>query len=126
MRKGLTPLLIPLLSLPGCALFAPTPPIVAAHPVGCTSLIPPSWWKETPNADLPENHIADWLVYSDKETTQKEIADERRIEGFGIVKRCEERDAEAVKRATRKGIFHRIFGENERWYNPGHLGAVQG
>jgi hypothetical protein len=46
--------------------------------------------------------IGDWIAYADAVTGKLDIANDRTVSAIGIVERCEARDAEAVKRATRR------------------------
>lgn len=114
MRKGLTSALILLPMLPGCGLFAAGPPIVTTQPAGCSSLVPSHWANGTPAAEIVAGivsgaaTIADWQVQADREAERGDVADDRTISAIGIVSRCEARDAQAVRRATRRrflGIF---------------------
>jgi hypothetical protein len=65
--------------------------------------------KPVEGADLPAaNTVADWQIFGDQQTGKLDMANDRIVNGQSTVKRCEDRDAEAVKRATRKkflGIF---------------------
>lgn len=108
MQKALMPLLILLPTLPGCALFAGGKPIVTAQSVGCSDLVD-AWMKPVEGADLPaSNTVADWQIFGDQQTGKLDMANDRIVNGQSTIKRCEARDAEAVKRATRRkflGIF---------------------
>ena len=95
-----------ILSLSACS----GPPVVTASSSSCSSLIPPDWAKGVEGAPLPEgNVLADWIVFGDAQTGKLDVANGRTRDTIGIISRCEERDAKAVRRATR-GFFGRIFG----------------
>jgi hypothetical protein len=51
--------------------------------------------------------VGDWIAFADAQTAQLDKANDRTRAAIGIVERCEERDAEAVKKARRKvlGVF---------------------
>lgn len=53
--------------------------------------------------------MGDWISFADAQTGKLDMANGRTRDAIGIVERCEKRDAEAVKRATR-GFFGRLFG----------------
>lgn len=98
-------LLATMLTLPGCALFAGGKPIVTAQSVGCSDLVEP-WLKPVEGAQLPEGQtIADWIVFGDAQTAALDKANDRIISGLETIQRCEERDREAIKRATSRRIF---------------------
>jgi hypothetical protein len=85
-------------------------PIVTASPSSCAMLLPPEWKQGVAGAPLPEgNTVGDWEVFADAQTGKLDQANGRTKDAIGIVERCEQRDAAAVKRATR-GFFGRIFG----------------
>lgn len=63
-------------------------------------------------ADMPQGDtVGDWIVFGDAQTGKLDQANGRTKDAIGIVRRCEARDAAAVKHATR-GFFGRIFGRN--------------
>jgi hypothetical protein len=105
MRRGLM-LLLPLtLSLPGCGLFAVGRPIVNAQSVGCSDLVD-EWMKPVAGAPLPTGGtVADWQVFGDQQTGNLDMANDRIVNGHATIKRCEQRDREAVARATRRRIL---------------------
>lgn len=97
--------LLPLLALTGCA----TSHTIVAFPTSCSNLVPDSWKKPVPGAPLPDGQtVGDWIAFADAQTAQLDKANGRTVDAITIVERCEARDAEAVKRATRKrflGVF---------------------
>lgn len=99
--------LILLLALPGCTLFAGGKAIVVPTPPACSSLLPDEWLKGVPNADLENDGatVGDWMKFGDAQTGQLDKANDHYVAGIGIIQRCEGRDAVAVKKATRRGIF---------------------
>ena len=99
-------LLCAMLALPACA---GGPPIVTTQGAGCASLIPPDWREGVEGAELPGGStVGDWIAFGDAQTGKLDQANDRTVSTIGIVERCEARDAEAVRRATRRrflGIF---------------------
>jgi len=84
-------------------------PVVTASAAGCSSLIPPDWKQGVAGAELPEDRtVGGWIAFADAQTGRLDQANGRTVDTIGIVERCEARDIEAVKRATRRrflGIF---------------------
>jgi len=82
---------------------------VTASAAGCSALLPPDWKQGVAGAPLPEGEtVGDWISFADAQTGRLDIANDRTKATISIVERCEARDAEAVKRATRRrflGIF---------------------
>jgi hypothetical protein len=61
-------------------------------------------------APLPDGDtVGDWVAFADQQTGKLDIANDRTKASIGIIERCEQRDAQAVKRATR-GFWGRLFG----------------
>lgn len=92
------------LCLTGCA----GSPIIVAAPSDCVSLLPAEWLKGVPGAPLPNGDtVGDWVAFGDAQTAQLDKANDRYVSGVGIVKRCGERDAAAVKKARPRflGVF---------------------
>lgn len=78
---------------------------MTVQPVGCSDLVA-SWMKPVEGADLPAaNTVGDWEVFGDQQTGKLDMANDRIINGQATIKRCEERDAAAVKKATRRKIL---------------------
>jgi hypothetical protein len=46
-------------------------------------------------------HVGDWVAFGDAQTGKLDQANGRTKDAIGIVARCEKRDADAVKKATR-------------------------
>ena len=98
------------LMLPVAALSACATPIVTAQSAGCSSLIPDSWRAGVPGAPLPaDDSVGSWISFGDQQTGRLDQANARTRDAIEIQRRCEARDAAAVKRATR-GFFGRMFG----------------
>lgn len=97
-------IVISLLALSGCAA-----PIVTATPNSCSSLLPSSWREGVAPPPLPEgNQVGDWIAFGDSAIGKLDQANGRTVDAITIVEKCENRDAQAVKRATR-GRFLGIF-----------------
>lgn len=114
MRKALILASILTPTLPACGLFVDAPPIVTTQRAGCSSLIPADWAQGTPAAEIPtgiisgEASVGDWQVLADREAARGDTADDRTRATVHIVTACEARDAEAIRRATRRrflGVF---------------------
>ena len=110
MPKGLTRgLALASMSLAAGACAA-GPPIVTTQSAGCSALIPDDWAKGVPGAPLPEDDsVGSWISFGDQQTGRLDQANARTRDAIEIQRRCEARDAAAVKRATR-GFFGRLFG----------------
>lgn len=108
--------------MPGCA----GSPVILAGPSACADLIPAEWSKGVPGAeppapipDLPVTApIADqlkqalagmksWTSFGVDQSNRLDQANGRTADAIGILRRCEERDRAAVKKAKPKvlGIF---------------------
>lgn len=77
---------------------------------GCVGLLPAEWKEGVPGAEPPPDqaNVGDWIAFGDAQTGRLDIANDRTISAIAIVERCEARDAEAIRRATRRrvlGIF---------------------
>jgi hypothetical protein len=85
-------------SLSACA--APT---ILSTPNSCATLLPADWREGVPGAPLPSGDtVGDWISFGDAQTGRLDVANGRTRDAISIVERCEKRDAEAVRRATRK------------------------
>jgi hypothetical protein len=83
---------------------------VTASAAGCSSLVPESWKAGVPGTELPQgDNVGDWIAFGDAQTGRLDQANGRTADAIGIVERCEKRDADAVKKATR-GWLGRLFG----------------
>ena len=110
MPRALTSLSILTLLLPGCAPFAGGRPIVMPSAAKCSDLYPSSWREKVPGAPLPaDDTVGAWMSFGDAQTGKLDQANGRTADVIDLTKRCEERDAAAVKKASR-GIFGRLFG----------------
>ncbi len=96
--------------LPGVGACVGGPPIVTTQSAACSTLLPSEWKQGVAPAPLPDGDtVGDWISFADAQTGKLDQANGRTRDAIGIVERCEERDAKAVKRATR-GFFGRLFG----------------
>jgi hypothetical protein len=98
---------LPLSALLLAQACAAGPPIVAS-PSACSTLIPDSWHKPVPGAEIPNGDtVGEWIAFADAQTGQLDKANGRTADALGIIERCEKRDAAAVKSARPKvlGIF---------------------
>lgn len=74
-----------------------------AAPSACSSLLPSEWREGVPGADLPTGStVGDWIAFGDAQTGQLDKANDRTRAAIGIVERCEERDAAAIRKARRR------------------------
>ena len=107
MRKAL--MLASILTLPllACAPFVAAPPTVTAQNVGCSHLVPEAWRKGVEPVDLPAlgAAIGEWIAAFDGQTGRLDQANERTAAAIEITGRCEERDRQAVARATRRKVL---------------------
>jgi hypothetical protein len=110
MRKAQTrPLILPLAML-AFGLSACATPVVTTQSASCSSLIPDSWTVGVASAPIPDgNTVGDWIAFGDAQTGKLDQANGRTKDAIEIQRRCEARDAAAVKKATR-GFFGRLFG----------------
>jgi hypothetical protein len=109
-RLAATAMLLPIALLAGCAAT-----VVQSGASRCSGLLPTEWDKGVAAADLPASaKLSDghddarpWQAGFVGQTGQLEIANSRYVDGLGIIRRCEDRDAAAVKAAGRKrfGLF---------------------
>ena len=95
-----------------------------ASPSACTELIPAGWAKGVDHTSLPEpapvkpadqpgvvawtlDELKKWTGFGVSEANKLDQANGRTSDVIGIVRRCEERDAKAVRAAKPKflGIF---------------------
>lgn len=79
-------------------------------PPACDQLLPDSWLNGVPSADLENDgaSVGDWIKFADAQTGQLDKSNDRYVAGIGIIRRCYDRDALMLKRATRRrvlGIF---------------------
>lgn len=61
-----------------------------------------------PGAPLPDgNTVGDWIAFGDAQTGQLDKANGRTGDAISIVRRCEDRDKAAIKKAKPKflGLF---------------------
>lgn len=82
---------------------------MTASAAGCAALLPAEWREGVAPAELPAGEtVGDWIAFGDAQTGRLDMANARTRDAIGIVERCEARDAEAIRRATRRrvlGIF---------------------
>jgi hypothetical protein len=106
-RTSVCLMLLPLLGATACAGGALT---VTGQSAGCASLISDNWRQGVEGADLPPVNatVGDWIAFGDEQTGRLDMANDRTVSTIGIVERCEERDRQAIERATRRrflGLF---------------------
>ena len=78
-------------------------PTVLSTPNSCATLLPSEWKQGVAGAELPAGDtVGDWVAFGDAQTGKLDVANDRTRSAIGIVERCEARDAEAVRKATRK------------------------
>lgn len=83
-----------------CSCAAPT---VLSTPNSCATLLPAEWKEGVAGAPLPSGDtVGDWVAFADAQTGKLDVANDRTKSAIGIIERCEIRDREAVKRATRR------------------------
>lgn len=80
-----------------------------ATPVGCAALLPPEWRKgvSAPEFAGAGDQVGDWVSFADAVTGKLDVANDRTVSTIGIVERCEARDEDAFKKATRR--WYQIF-----------------
>jgi len=109
MQRALAKRSIPLFAMLALGACVGGPLTVTTQSAGCSSLIPDSWAAGVPGAPLPDgNTVGDWVAFGDAQTARLDQANSRTKDAIEIQRRCEARDAAAVKRATRRrflGIF---------------------
>lgn len=75
----------------------------------CSALIPPSWSKGVPPAQLPGGEtVGDWQIGFLEQTGQLEKANDRTADTIHIVTTCERFQEKATKKG--RGFFGRLFG----------------
>lgn len=85
-------------------------PVVTTASASCAALLPPSWKDGVAGAPLPDGDtVGDWIAFADAQTGKLDQANSRTKDAITIVERCEKRDEDARKRATR-GWLGRMFG----------------
>lgn len=110
MRLAPTTRSIPLFAMLAAAACAGGPPIVTTRAASCSSLLPDSWKAGVPGAELPDGDtVGEWIAFADAQTGRLDQANGRTRDAIEIVERCEERDSQAVRRATR-GWLGRLVG----------------
>lgn len=107
VQTRLLTLLCAMLVSPACVSG---PPSVTAQPASCAALLPQSWKEgvDAPDFSGSGDVVADWISFADALAGRLDTANDRTLSAIGIIERCEQRDAAAVKSATRGkllGIF---------------------
>jgi hypothetical protein len=65
--------------------------------------------KPVEGADLPSGEtVADWLVFGDAQTGKLDTANDRIVNGYATIAKCEARDKAAVTHAS-KSWLGRLF-----------------
>lgn len=86
------------------------PPIVTASSSSCAALLPQEWKEAVEGAAIPlGDTVGDWIAFGDAQTGKLDQANDRTASAIGIIERCEQRDAAAIKKASR-GFWGRLFG----------------
>jgi hypothetical protein len=91
--------------LAGCAAT-----VIRSGASSCLVLIPTEWVQGVAPADLPEASVLDdghddaspWQKGFVAQTGRLEISNDRFITAWGIIDRCEKRDQERDRRATKR------------------------
>jgi hypothetical protein len=60
---------------------------------------------EAPEFSGDGSKVGEWVSYADAVTGKLDVANDRTKSAIGIVARCEQRDQQAVKSATRRRLF---------------------
>jgi hypothetical protein len=108
------------LAAAGCA----GSPVIVASPSACSKVLPAEWEKGVGHAESPPpappkpqglqaqidwtlEQLKIWTGFAVDEANRVDQADGRTRDTIGIVRRCEERDAEAVSKSRPKvlGLF---------------------
>lgn len=106
MQPGRMTLLTLAFATLGLGACAGGPPPVTTQSAGCAVLLPNDWREGVASAPLPDGDtVGDWIAFADAQTGRLDQANGRTRDAIGIVERCEARDAEAVRRATRRRLF---------------------
>lgn len=107
--KALAMRLTPLSAMLACVACAAGPPVVTTQSAGCSQLLPGEWTAGVESAPLPDGStVGDWIAFADAQTGRLDVANDRTKAAIEIVSRCEQRDREAVRQATRRrflGVF---------------------
>lgn len=109
MRSG-KPLLATAMTLLCAPLAGCVATAISPDAVRCSELLPNSWDKGVDSVDLPEtaklpdghDDARPWQEGFVGQTGRLEMSNGRYQDGIGIVRRCEERNAAAVKKARRR------------------------
>lgn len=70
----------------------------------CSALIPTEYKERTKDAPAPQegttplDTLKSWIGFGVAQTANIDTADDKRIAALGIIERCEERDAEAIRK----------------------------
>lgn len=98
MRSALRLTMLLLASLPLTACAGST--LVVTPGAGCSGLIPAGWTEPVPPPAFPADLTSarDWQVYGVETTGQLTIANGRTSDVISIVKACEARDQEAIRK----------------------------
>jgi len=80
---------------------------VTPSDAGCAQLLPNEWKEGVAGPELPPDRsdVGDWIAFADAVTGRLDIANDRTKSAIGIVERCEARDREAIRRATRRRLL---------------------
>ncbi len=85
-------------------------PVVIASASGCSSLIPTSWEQGVAPPELPaDDSVGTWIAFGDAAVGKLDQANSRTRDAIEVQRRCEKRDAEAIRQGS-KGFWGRLFG----------------
>jgi hypothetical protein len=91
-----------------CCMGAACATPVTTAQAGCSSLIPEAWAAGVAGAPLPAGDtVGDWIAFGDAQTGRLDTANDRTKSAIEIERKCEARDAKALKP---RGLFGRLFG----------------
>lgn len=96
-------LLSPIGLLTGCGIFTP-PPVVMTQQTPCSTLVPDAWKLGVAGVPLPglDASVGEVFAALDGQTGRLDQANGRTSDAITIVERCEARDAQAVRKSTRR------------------------
>jgi len=79
---------------------------VYAPTTTCSSLVPDTYREATEHTPAPEKGddalatLKNWINFGIGQTAKVETSDDKRIAAIEIIERCEERDREAIEKAS--------------------------
>lgn len=88
-----------------------TSPPIYAPKTPCSELVPSEYHERTKHAPLPHMGLTDldtfknWVTFGLLEAQNVETSDDKRIAALDIIKRCEDRDREAIEETADRGFL---------------------